>query len=238
MKTKFLLFLLLVILTLSACAPSVVPTKEFPEPIVTEEPISVPAQAETAQQPEQSTSTAWKTVRDERYGFGLAVPCWWLVSPIPAEGSFGVMTIKNFDQAYFNANSSKGFWEWPNGTLKLDVMITGGIDPAKSDTDAFMQFVDPTTTGLVSAEQQQFGAHTATVMTFSNLVNTSDLDEKLFIFRLAPDKLLTVAPVPQNIIDTPDFQAILASVVLSPDEQVTLPAINPAPALIEASCAG
>lgn len=238
MKTKFVVSLLLLAALISACAPSVPAAEEAPPFAVTEAPLPTGPQTEPPLQSEQPVSTAWKTVRDERYGFGLAVPCWWLVSPIPAEGSFGVMTIKNFDQAYFNANSSKGFWEWPNGTLKLDVMITGGIDPAKSDTDAFMQFVDPTTTGLVSAEQQQFGAHTATVMTFSNLVNTSDLDEKLFIFRLAPDKLLTVAPVPQNIIDTPDFQAILASVVLSPDEQVTLPAITPAPALIEASCAG
>jgi hypothetical protein len=237
MKTKFVVSLLLVALLISACAPSVPATEEAPLLTVTEEPLPVDIQTESPLQPEQPASTTWKVVRDEHYGFGLAVPCWWLVSPIPAEGSGGVMTIKNFDQTYFNANSDKGFWEWPNGALKLDVMITGGIDPAKSDTDAFMQFVDPTTTGLVSAEQQQFGAHTATVMTFSNLVNTSNPDEKLFVFRLAPDKLLTVAPIPQNIIDTPDFQAILASVVLTSDEQVTLPTITPAPALINASCA-
>jgi hypothetical protein len=45
-------------------------------------------------------------------------------------------------------------------------------------------------------------------------------------------------PVPQTIIDTPDFQALLSSIVLTPDEQITLPTITPAPALIDASCAG
>ena len=237
MKIKSLLFLLLATIITSACVPSVAPTQELPEPIVTEELPSVQSETETAPQPEQPASTAWKAIRDTRYGFGLAVPCWWLVSPIPAEGFGGVMTIKNFDEAYFNANSNKGFWEWPNGTLKLDVIVMEGVDPAKSDADAYMQFVDPTTTSLVSAEQQQVSAHTATVVTLSNLVNTNDPAAKLFIFRLAPDKLLMVAPIPQNIINTPDFQAILASITLTSDEQVILPTITPAPALINASCA-
>jgi hypothetical protein len=99
-----------------------------------------------------------------------------------------------------------------------------------------MQFVDPTMTGLVSAESQQIGAHTATVLTLSNLVNTNDPNAKMFIFRRTQNTLLMVFPIPQTITNTPDFQAILASIVLAPDEQVTLPTITPAPALINASC--
>ena len=237
MKTKFLAILFLVVLSISACAPTIAPIEELPEPGLTEENLLPQPQIETAQPPEQHISTAWKTVRDARYGFGLAVPCWWLVSPIPAEGFGGVMTIKNYDEAYFNANSNKGFWEWPNGALKLDVIVMEGVDPAKSDADAYMQFVDPTMTGLVSAEPIQINSHTATVATFSNLVNTNDPDTKMFIFRAAPDQLLIVSPIPQSIIDTPDFQAVLESITLTSDEQVTLPTITPAPALINASCA-
>jgi hypothetical protein len=235
MKTKSLIFLLLVVLIVSACAPTVA----TPEPasVDTEEPLLIPTEPESTQRPEPPISTAWKAVRDPRYGFGLAIPCWWLVSPIPEQGFGGVMTIKNYDEAYFNAHSTKGFWEWPNGTLKLDVIIMTGVDPAKPDAEAYMKFVDPTMTGLVSAEPQQIGSHTATVVTLANLVNTNDPDTKLFIFRLAPDKLLMVAPIPQSIIDTPDFQAILTSIVLTPDEQVALPTITPAPALINAPCA-
>jgi hypothetical protein len=76
------------------------------------------------------------------------------------------------------------------------------------------------------------------VVTLSNLVNTNDPHTKLFIFRLAPDKLLMVAPYPQHIMDTPDFQAILTSIVLTPDGQVVLPTTIPAPALIDAPCVG
>jgi hypothetical protein len=165
------------------------------------------------------------------------VPCWWLVSPIPEEGFGGAMIIKNYDDAYFNANSNKGFWDWPNGTLKLDVVVMEGVDPAKSDADAYMEITDPTITRIVSAEQQQFGAHTTTVLTVANLVNTNDPDMRLFFYRPSPNILIMIVPVPQTIIDTPDFQALLSSIVLTPDEQITLPTLTPAPALIDASCA-
>lgn len=233
MKYKFILLLLLVTPIVSACTPSVSTTEEPSAPIPTEEPSAIPTQSE----PEQSVSTAWKAVRDMRYGFGLAVPCWWLVSPIPEQGYGGAMTITNYDEAYFMRHSNKGFWEWPNGTLKLDLFVMEGVDPAKADAGAYMGFVDPTMTGLVSAEQQQIGQHTVTVVTLSNLINTSDPHTRLFIHRLSPDKLLMLAPIPQTIIDTPDFQAVLASIVLEPDKQVALPAITPAPALINAPCA-
>jgi len=183
------------------------------------------------------TSNAWKEVRDPRFGFGLAMPCWWLVNPISTEGVGGLMTVKNYDETYFNAHSTKGFWEWPNGALKIDLFITEGVDPAKSDVDAYMALTDSTATGLVSANPVQIGTRTATELVLSNLVNRNDPDSRIFIYRIAPDKILGVAPTPQNIIDTPDFQALLASIVLNPSEPITLPAITPAPALIDAACA-
>lgn len=233
MKQNLFSFLMFFAILLSACGPAVTPLAETSSiAVTTEEPLPVATQTE---QPDANASS-WKVVRDARYGFGLAVPCWWLVSPIPAEGFGNMMTIMNFDEAYRSANSTKGFWEWPNGALKLDVIVLEDVDPAKSDADAYMEFVDPTTNGLVSAEPQQIGAHTLTVLTLSNLVNTNDPNTKMFVYRLAPDKLLMVVALPQNITDTPDFQAILASIVLTPDEQISLPTITPAPALIDAAC--
>jgi hypothetical protein len=238
MKTKSFLFLLLVALSVNACTPSIAVTEKQPAPTATEEPLPIATQLESTSQPEKPVSTAWKAIRDPHFGFGLAIPCWWLANPIPAGGIGGVETIKNYDEAYFNANSNKGYWEWPNGALKIDIVVMEGVDPAKADADAYMEFVDPTETGLVSAEEQQIGPNTVSVITLSNLINTNDPNTKMFIFRLAPDKLLMVAPTPQSIIDTPDFQVILKSIVLKPDEQITLPIITPAPALINASCAG
>jgi hypothetical protein len=194
-----------------------------------------PVQTEVPVQPEPPVASVWRAIRDPRLGFGFAVPCWWLTNPISEDNR--LQMVRNYDDAYFQANNTKGFWDWPNGALKLDIVLMEGMDPAKPDADAYMQFVDPTMSGLVSAEQQATGSHTTTVLTLSNLVNTADPNTKVFIFRLAPDKLFMVAPTPQNIIETPDFQAFLASTVLTQDEQITLPSITPAPALIDSSCA-
>jgi hypothetical protein len=249
MKRALTSLVLPVTLFLSACGGITVQTNTLPAPARTDALPAAstltntppPAATETVQSVEvtqpSSTAKSWKAVRDDRFGFGLALPCWWLVTPISPGGIGGVMTVKNYDEAYFNSNSSKGFWDWPNGALKLDVVVIEGQDPSKSDADAYMANEDPTQTGLVSAESQQTGGHTATVLTLANLINTTEPNSKIFIYRLAPDKLLLINPVPQNIVDTPDFQAILSSIVLSPDEQINLPAITPAPALIDATCA-
>jgi len=237
MKTRLLPILILLAIVGSACTPVTATPIDTPALAPTDKPLPIPTQTEVASQPEQSVLKAWRAVRDPRYGFGLAVPCWWLVSPIPAEGSGGVMTIKNYDEAYFSAHSNKGFWNWPNGTLKLDIVLMEGADPAKSDADAYMQFVDPTMQGLVSTESRQVGSNTVTIVTLSNLVNTNDPNTQLFVYRLSPSIILMVAPIPQTIINTPDFQALLASIVLSPNKQITLPTITPASALIDATCA-
>jgi len=238
MKIKLLPLLIFLAFVGNACAPTVAtPEEPLPVTVVTEEPTQVATPTEIPSQPEQPVSTSWRAVRDPHYGFRLAIPCWWITNPISTDGYDGIQTIKNYDDAYFNAHSNKGFWDWPNGTLKLDVIVMEGVDPSKSDADAYMQFVDPNETGLVSAEEQQIGTNTVTILTLSNLVNTNDSNSSLFIYRLTPSTLLMVVPIPQTISNTPDFQAILASIVLTPDEQITLPTITPAPALINASCA-
>jgi hypothetical protein len=233
---------ILMMFVITACLPTQATQTSVPLPVIEATPLpatETPAPiTQTESTPVQTSSSAWKEVRDVRYGFGLAVPCWWLVSPIPAQGFGGVMTIANYDEAYFMANSQKGFWDWPNGTLKLDIVVMEDINPSLSDADAYMSLVDTSMQGLSAAEAQQTGEHTATVLTFTNLINANDPPVKVFVYRLAPDKLLSVNPIPQRIIDTPDFQAILSSIALNPQEQVVPPSNPPLEIpLINAACA-
>ncbi|MBL8102606.1 MAG: hypothetical protein JNM02_08765 [Anaerolineales bacterium] len=237
-KTNLLLFILTASL-LAACAPQASPA---PTPIPTQEqtPLSPPTAASiptTESNVQQTPSSVWKEIRDPRFGFGLAVPCWWIISPIPSEGTGGVLGLANYDEAYFMANSNKGYWDWPNGTLKIDIVVFENIDPSLSDVDAYMAMVDTSMEELVSAEIQQTGAHTASVLTLRNLVNQNDPPIRVFLYRLAPEKLILINPIPQSIIDTPDFQSILASIALTPQEAVSISLSPPvATPLIEASC--
>ncbi len=263
MKTRLSVFLLLTILLAAACTPqaTLTPAADLPaestlpaptEPVAVSPTESTPATSAPTESvvpateavpatsvPAAEPSRAWKEVRDTRYGFGLAVPCWWLVTPIPEQAMGGVMTIANYDETYFAANSNKGYWDWPNGTLKIDIAPFEGVDPNLSDVDAYMKFVDTSMEGLVSSETKQIGAHTMNVLTMQNMVNQNEPPYQIFILRLAADKLLLINPIPKSIINTPDFQTMLNSLVLTPQEQVVLPTTDPsATPLIEASCAG
>ena len=237
-KTNLLLFILIASL-LAACIPQTFPT---PTQIPTQQQTPLPSpttdSVPTAESNSQASLTAWKEVRDPRYGFGLAVPCWWIISPIPSEGTGGVLGLTNYDEAYFMANSQKGYWDWPNGALKIDVVVFENVNPSLPDAEAYRELTDPETEGLVSVASQQTGAHTATVITLQNLVNQNDPPIRVFIYRLAPEKLIMINPIPQSIIDTSDFQSLLASIVLTPNEQIVMPSAPPTSApLIEASCA-
>jgi len=233
MNQKFALGFAAVAWMLSACFPLNKATEQPPAPINTETSEITPAPTDV------SSTSSWRAVRDTRYGFGFVVPCWWLVRPIPADSvGGGLVSIANYDEAYYAAHSTKGFWDWPNGALKIEIIVMEGVDPSNSDADAYMGFVDPTMTSLISADPMELGSNTVTVATLANLINTNDPDIRIFIYRPAPSVILFVVPTPQSIINSTDFQALLNSIVLSADQEINLPAITPGPALIDASCAG
>ncbi len=239
MTKKLIPFLLTMAVSVTACAthrdtaPVLLPDGATTLPSPTDTPVPLPQAGPAAETP----SAAWREVRDARYGFGLAIPCWWIVSPIPPQGVGGVMTISNYDEAYFMANSQKGFWDWPNGALKIDIVVIEDANPQLSDTDAYMELVDTNMQALISSETRQTGAHPAAVLTLQNLVNQNDPPIRVFIHRLAPDKLILINPIPQGILDTPDFQTLLSTMVLTPQEAITIPSTPPAETpLINAVC--
>lgn len=237
-KTNLLLFILIASL-LAACIPQAFPTlTQIPTQQQTPLPSPATDSVPTTESNSQASPTAWKEIRDPRYGFGLAVPCWWIVSPIPPEGTGGVQGLANYDEAYFMANSQKGYWDWPNGSLKIDVVVFENINPALPDAEAYKEMANSDTEEIASVTTQQTGAHTATILTIQNMVNQNDPPIRVFIYRLTPETLIMINPIPQSIIDSPDFQTIISSIVLTPNEHILLPSSPPTSApLIDASCA-
>ncbi len=177
----------------------------------------------------------WVEYRDPTYGFGLAIPCWWPYSPIPEEGIGGTMTIHSYDEAFFLANSTKGWWtggDWPEGASKLDITVWQDFDPALTTLEAFNTTFDPTTSEIASTHEVRIGENEALLVEMRNLVNTSDPNSRLYVFRPAGDTLLMVSAAPDRALDSSDVQAMLASLSLSPDQPVNLPQVAPAPAII------
>jgi len=244
MVRKFSLpvFFILTVL-LVACAPQ-----------TTQEPISLETQTVETSVPESlppteiappaeipAANSEWVTYRDPRYGIGLTYPCWWAFTPMPAEGFGGAISLRSFDEEYFRAHSTKGNWNGampPEGVFALDIAVFEKIDPALSTVDAWLTFTDPSMSAIASAEERAIGQNTATVIQMLNMNNSSDPPSTLYVYRLAPDKLLMVNPLFQDRLDADDIQGVLTSLSLSTDQPIVVPAFAPHEPLIAAACAG
>ena len=60
----------------------------------------------------------------------------------------------------------------------------------------------------------------------------------LYLYRLAPDKLLMVNPIFQDRLNAKGIQGILTSLSLSPEQSIIAPAFAPHEPVIAAACAG
>jgi len=248
MFTRCFTFLLILSALLAACAPQ-------PAPVPTEMPtigataskasaavstitVQLTVEVQSIPTTEQPTAnSAWTPYRDPRYGIGVAYPCWWIMVPMPTEGIAATLGLRSFDEDYFRANSVKGQWKDgipPEGAFIADLVVFEGVDPAKSNTEAYP--IDPSTTAITSSEDKVIGQNQATVIQLKDLVNSNAPLFAVILFRLAPDKLVGFVTQQQDRLDSADLQGILTSLSLSPDQPIVLPLIPPHPPLIPAAC--
>ena len=225
---------------LAGCAPQA----DQPAPLETQSvetrmPESVPPTEVVPATETSSVSTLWVGYRDERYGIGLAFPCWWAFNPMPTEGYGGAMTLRSFDEEYFRAHSTKGNWNGdipPEGVFALDVGVFEGFDPALSIVDSWNTVTDPTMSLIIAAEEQVIGQNTATVIQLQNVNNSSEPPFTMYLYRLAPDKILFVSPLFQDRLAANDIQGVLTSLSLSPNVPIQVPTVAPHEPLIPAAC--
>ena len=57
-------------------------------------------------------TSSWTEYRDERYGYGLAVPCHWVQLPPPLEGNFATLTVLSYDEQFRAQNSERRVEGW------------------------------------------------------------------------------------------------------------------------------
>jgi len=241
MFTRRFTFLLISAALLAACAPR--PAPATTQPTGTGAPAAVstlPIQptVETGTTPAApAANSAWVQHRDARYGIGLAYPCWWIMYPMPADGSGGTLGLRSFDEDYLRAHSVRGEWPdgiAPEGVFTADFVVFEDIDSAKSNVEAYP--IDPSMTAIASSEDKLIGQNQATVIQLKDLVNSNAPLFKVILFRLAPDKLLAFVSQQQDRLDSVDLQGILTSLSLSPDQPIILPTDAPHAPLIPAGC--
>ena len=135
MNFRTIVFTTLFLPLLSACLLAVA-SPEPPVLLSTQAPVLVPTEAATepppatqgpVSEPTFMPGTAgWVEYRDPRYGYGLALPCYWTVTPTPMEGTFATMSARSYSDEFFAAHSDRGVWTgdaWPAGAYKLDAVI-------------------------------------------------------------------------------------------------------------------
>jgi len=228
---------------LAACTPQ---TAQEPVPLETQQvetviPENLPPTETVLPTEVPAANGAWVSYRDPRYGIGLAYPCWWTFTPMPTEGIGGAITLRSFDEDYFRAHSTKGNWNGnvpPEGVFAIDIGVSERVNPTLSTVDAWASMMDPSMSVIVSSEEQTIGQNQATVIWIKNVVNQSDPLFTMYLYRLAPDKVLFVSPLFQDRIDSNDVQGVLTSLSLSPDQPIQVPTSAPHAPLIAAACVG
>jgi len=71
-----------------------------------------------------------------------------------------------------------------------------------------------------------------------NVNNSNDPLSTIYLFRLAPDKILMFSPLFQDRLTANDVQGILTSLSLRPEQEIVVPAFAPHEPLMAATCAG
>ncbi len=186
--------------------------------------------------PELTWNSSWTEYRDERYGYGLAIPCHWVSFPPPLEGNVATLTLRSYDDEFFMKNSVKGEWkngQWPDGAVKMDVTAIEGVPPDQ----ALSQFVRELLlrnefSMLETLEEIAVGSHQAVSAVTASSNDPSDRHTTI-AFRLAPDKALLLSALPEEAWESGDVQGVLNSISLLPEENITTPAYSPGPPIIK-----
>jgi hypothetical protein len=175
--------------------------------------------------------SGWVEYRDARYGYGLALPCFWQVYPTPSEGMFATMVARSYSDEFFAAHSERGNWRddgWPEGAYKLDAVVFEGITSSSNMADTVRDFITSNLNEqeLTALEEVTYERHTGYMATLVSGLQGGDT-QKMIYFPIGTDVLLGMSFQPGWALEAQDIQAILGSLALSVEEPVGLPSQVP-----------
>lgn len=174
-------------------------------------------------------SPLWVEYWDPYYGYGLALPCYWNIYPTRADAGPGSPSIRSYDMYFSLAHSIKGQWkdgEWPQGAVKFDLYVSEEVDPSLSLVDAARQELAKQEFIVQSIEEVAIGSQTAALAVRGGQDDPS-IPDKTYVFRLSPSSMLFFYVFPRQMLDSPEVQAIIASLAVSNAEKITMPVIPP-----------
>lgn len=219
------------LLLLSACQPEPIspPVTAQPTPLVQPSPTPPPPEATPTL---LSGDPSWALVQDPASGVGFAVPCWWGVTLPAAEGAVRTISVVNYDQAFFEANSERGVWKGgqpPEGVISFDLTLATLEDASASDEAAARQWLASDIQAVESVQPATLGRYPALQVQLRSTVNNEV--STVYAVRAAPRWLALFAITPQSSFSSADIQLILASLALDDSLPVLLPTIPADPPL-------
>jgi hypothetical protein len=186
-------------------------------------------------QPTPTQSPQWITYHDRRNGYGLALPCQWVILPSPMEGNYATLTLRSYDDAYYMENTAKGMWqegEWPEGAMKIDMVVIEGLPSDQPLAEAARGVLgDSEFSTLESVDEFVVGAHQAVSAVTASRNDPLEKHTTVF-FRMAPDQVLLVSVAPEQAWGSSDIQGILNSLTFSPEAEVAVPSYPPSAPII------
>lgn len=175
---------------------------------------------------EVEPSGLWSVFQDAEAGFGYAYPCHWV-----HQGS----TLVSYDEAFFFDHAIKGQWvdgQPPAGAVKLEIaafdFADSGIAPGTSLEEAVPMAI---TGDFVSNERVILGGREALRVQLAGTVYPGETTNEMYFFPMGDEAMLLFSVTPRSALNSADVQAIVDSLALAEDEQITLPAFDPQGAL-------
>jgi hypothetical protein len=214
--------------------PSIVPgallVGEKPSGVSTDfsSPLATPTSVYTG-----AMNSQWVEYWDQRYGYGMAVPCHWTVYPTPLEGEAATLSMMSYDESFIRAHTDKG--EWKNnqpakGALKIDLTVFERIAPDASLEDVVRQKLTNEFSTIESVQEKALGLRQVVLAILARRVDASDKNQ-VIAFRISPDKVLLMSVLPTSAWGSSDVQGVLDSFAFSHQEKIVIPSTSPATVL-------